>query len=299
MDINFFKDKNMKTYRVKKIYADNLKNLSGLLITPTECCNYVNINVFNYQATRFNIYTGLTCLPKNCDNRLVHFMLEQIQLDKTSFEQIERLKEYLKLAKQKDKNDKMKSDLKQSLKQISLNLLIILVSGLCCVGLSFLFTILSPMNASWMALCLLFVVGAATWSLLKVGVGCLTCGIEFFSICFRRKNTDRLPILLHELRYNYYQSLLPPSYDEVINNKIQASIQELYAEPPSYQQAIENLTRLSAYHSTPQMDIPDQVSCRGSSAHFTYPHSAFFAPSNRVVNDYPPPAYSRFCLANT
>lgn len=249
----------MKTYWIKKMYANKLKNLHGLIIAPSERGYYVNINVFDYQTMRnFDANHSLVCLPKNCDNTLIHAALGQIQLDKAAFEQVERLKEYLNLAKEKDKNDLIRSNLKQSLNQIFLGFFIVLLAGIAGASLIFLITILSPVSAGWIALLTLPIAGTVALGLLKLSLGCFKLGIGIFSIFFRKKNIEQLPQLENQLRSCYVQALSsPPSYYEVMeNHKEFPSMPDLHTEPPTYQEVIESN---ASFFASSDREIKDNV----------------------------------------
>ncbi|MFZ0219358.1 MAG: phage holin family protein [Candidatus Aquirickettsiella sp.] len=225
----------MKIYRIKKSLAAILDGLDGLQMTRSESCYYMNVHVLDNQIrSNLNSYYRRTSLPKSCDNELVHVLFEQIQFDERTPEQVEILKEYLQLAKKKDKNNEIKSDLKKAIKQIILGLL--MIAGIAGgFGLVFFLMSLSPVNAGWVALLIIPTLGIASWGLIKLVVGCFNLGLGFFSLCFRQKNIGRLPLLENQLHHVCCQPALPPpSYSEVMRNS--KAIPSAPLEPPTYQQ---------------------------------------------------------------
>jgi hypothetical protein len=280
----------MKIYRIKKTYASILMGLHGLYMTPSGCCHYVDVNVFDYQTpSYFTSRNRLTRLPKKCDRKLVYDILEQIQLDNATSESVKMFREYLQCAEKKDKNNKIKSDIKKAIKQIFLGLLIIVVGGVGGFGLMSFLMSLSAVGASWASFLLIPIVVALVYGAIKAGVGCLKLGVGIFSVCFRQKNVEQLPMLENELRLFFLQ---PPSYSEVMRNtKIIPSAPELYSEPPTYQQAVKNSSILPTRPVTLPLYIPALVPLPRHSMFF-HPH---LAATDNGVRDTPSPI-SRHCF---
>ncbi len=94
----------MQTYRIKRTYASILVGLHGLYIMPSECRDYVNVNVFDNQtSSNLGLRNRLTRLPKKCDRELVYATLEQIQSDNATIELVKILREYLEYAEKRIK----------------------------------------------------------------------------------------------------------------------------------------------------------------------------------------------------
>lgn len=275
----------MKTYRIKKIYADSLIGLHGLYMTPSACWYCVNVNVFDHQtANSFSACPDLlTHLSKSCNSGLVHTVLKQAQFDKNTSEQLKRLKEYLKLVQQKDKNDEIKFDLGDSIRQFFFGFLLIAVGGVG-IALMLLLMGLSPANASWIALLFIIpVLVCATYGFIKLSIGCLKLGMGIFSSCFRPKNIRRLTELESELHFFCSQFVLsPPSYTDVMasSSTVSLSPPEWDVEPPTYKEAI----RLAALPThTVTAGLPTSA-LLGHSPHFFHQP---FASSNNLIEDNP------------
>ncbi|MGC1854512.1 MAG: hypothetical protein WA659_03970 [Candidatus Aquirickettsiella sp.] len=278
----------MKTYRIKRTYASILVGLQGLYMTPSECRDYVNVNVFDNQTlSNLDPRNRLARLPKKCDRELVYATLEQIQSDNATIESVKILREYLEYAEKKDKNNEIKSDIKKAVKQIFWGLLVMVVGGLGGFGLMFLLMSLWPVCASWASFILIPIVAALAYGAIKVIVGCLKLGAGVFSFCFRQKNVEQLTVLENALRGFCDQlSSLPPSYTEVmVNNKSFPSAPKLDTGLPSYEQAVKNIAALSA-QTIPAMGIPNSAPLPGYSVH-SFHHSHTFFSSG--INDNPSP----------
>jgi hypothetical protein len=279
----------METYRIKSQFVPIFMGLHGLHITPSEAWDYVNVHVFDHQVlSNLGPHNRFTSLPRNCDSGLIHTVLEQTQHNKTTPKQIRKLKEYLQLAIQKDKNDEIKSDLKEAIKQVFLGLLIIVVGGSSGFALMILLMGLSPASASWLSFLFIPIVAVAVYGAMKLGVGCLKFGIGVFSLCFRQKNTEQLPMLENTLRCLCFQPIPPPpSYQEVMeNNSIFPSAPIYSEEPPTYQQAL-NSAALSAHtaHTLSAVCVPVLVSWSGGdSAHFFQPPQVLCAATQSLDN---------------
>lgn len=247
----------MKTYRIKRSSASILVGLPGLHMTPSECWRYVNINVIDRQ---FNP-CSLNHLPENCNSKLVHDFLRQMQSDRMTSIQIKKLRIYLQLAKNKDKNNEIKCALKKAIKQIFLGLLVILAS-VGGFGLMGLLIGLVPAGASLISFLIIPIVGGLAWGGLKLAIGCLKFVANIFSICFMRKNTDQLPALEKEL-FSYLQSTLPPCYEEVMKNEL-----------PTFEEAVRNIAALSTMEEPPPPAYSSISPLSSRAAHFTqHPHS--------------------------
>lgn len=279
----------MKIYRIKHQFAPFLMGLQGLYMTHAECWDFVNVHVFDNQALS-NLGAGhrLTSLPRNCDSKLVIAILGQIQFGKATSASIKTLREYLELAERKDENNKIKSEIKGSFKEIFLGLLIIVVGGVGGLALMVVLMGLFPGVASWISLLIIPVVAAAAYGIIKAVVGCLKLGIGILSFCFRQKNVEQLPVLENALKDFFFR---PPPYDEVKEDyTTYPTAPVLYSELPNYQQAIKNIPAPSARIVTPSMDIPVLV-LPGHSPRFFHHHPHFVA-SNSAMNANLPPAYS-------
>lgn len=266
----------MKTYRVKRGFASILVGLPGLHMTPSACWRYININVIDCQFNR----CSLNRLPENCNSGLVHAFLRQMQSDSITSIQVEKLRIYLQLAKNKDRNNEIKYALKKAIRQIFSGLLVILVS-VGGFGLMAFLMGLVPVGANLISLLLIPIVGGLVWGGLKLAIGCLKFVINIFSICFTRKNTDQLPILEKEL-FSYLQ-LPPPSYEEIMKNEL-----------PTFEQAIRNIRDAAALST---MESPPAYSSSLSplSSHAAYfshhPHSVS---NHSVMNTLLPNSQHRF-----
>jgi hypothetical protein len=192
----------MKTYRIKRAFASILADVKGLHITSINCWKYVNVTVFDNRFLR-NFYTRqkFATLPNTCNSELVDIILDQMQSDKTTTEQVRTLREYLHCAEKKDKNNEIKSDLKQALKQIFLGLLLAVIGGVGGFALMLLLLSVWPAAASGISFLVIPIVAAATYGILKAGVGCLKLLFGIFSFCSTsQKNIDHLPMLENALR---------------------------------------------------------------------------------------------------
>ena len=291
----------MKTYRIKKIYADSLIGLHGLYMTPSECWYCVNINVFDHQtANSFSACPDLlTHLPKSCDSGLVHTVLKQAQFDKNTSEQLKRLKEYLKLAQQKDKNDEIKFDLGDSIRQFFFGFLVIAVGGVG-IALMLLLIGLSPANSGWIALLFIIpVLVCTTHGFIKLSISYLKLGMGIFLSCFRKKNVRRLTELENELHFFCSQVLPPPSYTDVMassSSTVSLSAPEWDVEPPTYEEAIRLAHMVTAPASVP-MSLSASALLGSHSTHFF--HQAHFVSSNSLINDNPSSLTSQHGFSKT
>ena len=229
----------MKTYRIKRAFATILSDVKGLHMTSTNCWESVNVTAFDNRFLRnFNASKKLTTLPRNCNRELVNIILEQMQSDKTPIEQVRVLRKYLKCAEKKDKNDEIKSNLKQALKQVFLGLLLVVVGGVGGFALMLLLLSLWPASTSGISFLIIPIVAAATYGIIKAGVGCLKLVFGIFSFCsMSQKNIDQLPLLENALRGFCLQSSQPPSYHEVMTT-LPTAPGLYFEELPTYQQAV-------------------------------------------------------------
>ncbi len=256
----------MKTYRIKRDFASILMNLPGLHETPTECLRYVNINVINCQFNPCN----LNRLPENCNSELVHAFLRQMQSDRITSIQVKKLRIYLQLAKNKDKNNEIKCALKKAIKQIFLGLLVIL-AGAGGFGLMVLLMGLVPAGANLISLLIIPIVGSLVWGGLNLAMGCLKFVMNIFLVCFTRKNSDQLSKLEKKL-ISYLQPTLPPSYEEVMKNEL-----------PTFEQAVRNIAALSTMESPPTYSSISPSSSHG--AYFL--HHPPVVSNHSVINNNP------------
>lgn len=288
----YCKEEKMKTYRIKHQFAPFLMGLHGLYMNHTECWDYVDLHVLDNQTqSNLGARSRLTSLSKSCDSELINDVLEQIQFDNVTSESMEVLRKYLQCAEKKDKNNEIKSEIKQALKEIFLSLLLIAVGGVGGLALTAILMGLFPAIASWISLLIIPAVAAATCGVIKALIGCLKLGIGIFSLCFRQKNTGQLPALEDALRRSFFQSSPPPpSYPEVVANNT-AFPTALYPEPPTYHQAVKNSTSLSIRAETPPVNIPASVLPYYSAHFFHHPHPS----GNQVVNDNPSPVCRHYC----
>lgn len=291
----YCKEEKMKTYRIKHQFAPFLMGLHGLYMNHTECWDYVDLHVLDNQTqSNLGVRSRLTSLSKSCDSELINDVLEQIQFDKVTSESMEVLRKYLQCAEKKDKNNEIKSGIKEALKEIFLCLLLITVGGVGGLALTVLLMGLFPAIASWISLLIIPVVIAAVCGVINSLIGCVKFGIGIFSLCFRQENIEQLPVLEKALRCIFFQpSPPPPSYQAVMRNKTTASAPILYSEePPTFDQAVKNNASLSTRAVTPPVNIPALVFPYHSAHFFHHPHSVS---SNSRINDILPPVYMHYC----
>lgn len=276
----------MKTYRIKHQFAPFLMGLHGLYMTHTECWDYLNLHVLDNQTpSNLGARSGLTSLSKSCDSELIKDVFEQIQFDKVTSESMEVLRKYLQCAEKKDKNNEIKSGIKEALKEIFLGLLLITVGGVGGLALTVLLMGMFPAIASWISLLIIPVVIAVICGVINSVIGCLKLGIGIFSLCFRQENIEPLPVLERALRRIFFQpSPPPPSYQEVMGNKTVASAPLYSEDPPTFEQAVKNSVSPSTRTVTPPVNIPASVLPYYSAHFFHHPHPAS---SNRVVDISP------------
>src|ERR1043165_4174082 len=248
--VAFSRRKNMKKYRIKKIDALTLSGLRCLHIVPS-CEHYSEVlvrddNAFSYLGACREI---MSFLPKSSDTGLVCAVLSEMQRGNASSETVTTLKKYLQYTEKKDKNNEIKSDLKQAIKQIFFGLALVVAAVAGCM-LMLLLIGLYPANISWISLLSIPIVAVAAYGITNSLVGVLQFGFGIFSFSFRHNNKGQLLALENAL----HRFCLSPqlSYREVMDNTPPtAPAWYSYSEMPTYEQAMKNGKTYSTHFFPP------------------------------------------------
>jgi hypothetical protein len=277
-DSGFFKEENMKKYRIKKIDALTLSGLRGLHIASL-CEHYSEVFVLDDNVfSHFNACREISFLPKSSDTGLVYAVLNKMQRGNATSETVTTLKNYLQYTARKDKNSEIKSELKQAIKQIFFGLALVVAAVAGCM-LMLLLIGLYPVNTSWIALLIIPIVGVAAYGIINSLVGVVKFGFRIFSFCFRHNNKGQL-LELENALHRFCLSL-PPSYHEIMDNT-PPTAPASYSELPTYQQAMKNGETFSRPVSPSPIYPPVRTSLEHS-AHF-FPPPSYTATNNRATN---------------
>lgn len=271
----------MKRYVIKTIDAWTLYGSPGLKIVPSgEQLSQILVldggNRFGY----FVESGSMSRLPKSCNTELVCTVLSELQRGHATSKMTIKLKEYLQYAEKKDKNNEIKSGIKQAIKRIFFGLFFVVAAITGCMLMLMLIG-LYPVNASWLSLLAIPIVAVATYGIIDSLIGVIKLGFGIFSFCFHYKNRKQLL----ELENALHRLLNPPSYLEAMANAFPTA-PALNSKPPTYDEAMALPTYQQAIMNE-NSSTPANISSIyvGTSLEYS---AGFFQPlsnaNNRLIN---------------